>query len=96
MKTALANVDKWKAAFRDAVPGVTDPRIFQDPKSAAQEFKRQRAALDKPQNEDVATVRQRESTLQVQLAERNLENIELRRHAHTAQQYADPNIAQVR
>lgn len=45
--------------------------------------------------EDVSAWKQRESQLQVQLMEKILENLELRKHLQTAKAAAEPNVVQV-
>lgn len=41
-------------------------------------------------------IRRREAMLQIQLAERNLEAVELRRELNTAWSSADPNVIQLK
>lgn len=97
LHSALTAIEEWKAALREG--GGLDVRAVTDPTTAAAELRRVRTFAEKQQqqqpSEDVSTLRQREAALQMQLAERNLENIELRRHAHVARQCSDPSIAQV-
>lgn len=64
--------------------------------AAGQEMKRWYASLDKTPVDNAAMSKQREAALQLQLAEKNLENISLRQAAHAAHQQASPHIAQVK
>lgn len=45
--------------------------------------------------EEVTVLKQRESQLQVQLMEKIMENMELRKHLQTAKAAAEPNVVQV-
>lgn len=88
-------MDEWKNIFSSG--GNLDGRNVTDPAAAVAELKRLRTASEKMQPaEDQGTIRQREAVLQMQLAEKNLENIELRRQAYAAKQCMDPSISQVR
>lgn len=63
--------------------------------AAGIEMKRWLAGSDKGQIESVALTKQREAALQLQLAEKNLENLTLRQQAFASSQQARPHIAQV-
>lgn len=45
--------------------------------------------------DEVSALKQRESQLQVQLMDKMLENMELRKHLQTAKAAAEPNVVQV-
>ncbi|KAK9843755.1 hypothetical protein WJX81_004983 [Elliptochloris bilobata] len=65
--------------------------------SAAREADLQAArAAEKHLLDEAATLRARDVTLQQALAERNIDNVELRRQLAAARQAADPHIAQAR
>lgn len=63
--------------------------------AAGIEMKRWLAGSDKGQTESAALTKQREAALQLQLAEKNLENLTLRQQAFASSQQARPHIAQV-
>ena len=46
--------------------------------------------------DEVKVIRRREAALQIQVAERNLEAVELRRELNTAWSSADPNVIQLK
>lgn len=58
-------------------------------------MKRWVSSADRGQVENAAQSKQREAALQLQLAEKNLENLTLRQQAFTSTQQARPYIAQV-
>lgn len=97
LHTAVTALEDWRGAIREGTGG--DSKVPTDPAALSVELRRLRAAAEKQQQqgptEELSTIKQRERALQMQLAERNLENIELRRQAHAAQQCSDPKIAQV-
>ena len=66
-----------------------------DPRSLLSEMKKSRAG-EKQLQQELLTLKQREQRLQMHLAERDLETVDLRKQLHSARQAADPNIAQVR
>lgn len=59
------------------------------------EMKRWFSGGDKGQGDSLSMSKQKEAALQLQLAERNLENLALRQQAHANIQQARPQIAQV-
>lgn len=58
-------------------------------------MKRWFAGGDKGQTDSVGMSKQKEAALQLQLAERNLENLALRQQAYSGSLQASPHIAQV-
>jgi hypothetical protein len=93
LMVSLASTDEWREAVSVAVGGLNGESLT--PASAAAEVKRMRAAAEKVAQEPGAVNVHKEAAKQLQLAQRNLENVVLRRQAHNAQRYAFPSTAQV-
>jgi len=94
---SLATTDEWREAISTAAGVGVGQQL--DPAGAAAEVRRLRAAAEKasgqPQEVGGPVNVQKEAAKQLQLAQRNLENVVLRRQAHNAQRYAFPSTAQV-
>lgn len=90
LRRANAELDAWRKALAGDVPGSV---AVASPAAAA-------AALQKARDDAAAaqaqanTATQRAGGLEYGLAEKNLENVQLRRSLHTARQAADPSIVQ--
>jgi hypothetical protein len=93
LMASLASTDEWCEAVSMAVGGMSGEPL--NPASAAAEVKKLRAAAEKMVHEPGAVNVHKEAAKQLQLAQRNLENVVLRRQAHNAQCYAFPSTAQV-
>lgn len=93
LMASLASTDAWCEAVSMAVGGMSGESL--NPASAAAEVKKLRAAAEKVVVEPGAVNMHKGAAKQLQLAQRNLENVVLRRQAHNAQRYAFPSTAQV-
>ena len=79
--------------MRDVTSASLDGKAS-NPRSLLGEMKHLRSS-EKGLQGEILALKQREQRLQMHLAERNLEAVDLRKQLHTARQAADPNIAQV-
>lgn len=89
-----AQLEEWTSAFRDASSTGLDGKPVLDPRTLLSEMKKSRSG-EKQLQQELLALKQREQRLQMHVAERDLEAVELRRQLHAARQAADPNIAQV-
>ena len=89
-----AQLEEWTSAFRDVPSASLDGKASLNPRSLLGEMKHLRSS-EKGLQGEILALKQREQRLQMHLAERNLEAVDLRKQLHTARQAADPNIAQV-
>ena len=96
LMASLASTEEWRQAVGTAAGWGSAQQL--DPTGAAAEVRRLRAAAEKVQGQQAEPGPvnvQKEAAKQLQLAQRNLENVMLRRQAHNAQRYAFPSTAQV-
>lgn len=98
LKESQAQVDKWRGAFRDVakacglgIPSNRDPEVGQ----VVQIVTDIQASVKQLKDEN-RNMRHQEAALHVQLAEKNLENIELRRSLNNSWQATEPSILQVK
>mmetsp|Transcript_23737 Transcript_23737/g.52082 ORF Transcript_23737/g.52082 Transcript_23737/m.52082 type:complete len:347 (+) Transcript_23737:93-1133(+) len=95
---SLVAADRWRTAFKEiaALCGFpAGPGREPDIPSVVEAVQRIKTAEQSLQ-EEVKLLRKREAGLQIQLAERNLEAVELRRGLQSAWAAADPNVIQLK
>eukprot|EP00798_Chlamydomonas_sp_ICE-L_P017957 gene17957-24361_t len=95
---ALAVADKWRSAFKEVatVCGFSvQPGREPDIASVVESARRTRTSEQALQDES-KQLRRTEASLNIQLAERNLEVVELRRDLSNAWAAADPNVVQLK
>lgn len=92
------SLEEWTNTFRGVA---TEAGVALEPSAIllhlrqAQPQRHDALASTSGSGDEVSAWKQRESQLQVQLMEKILENMELRKHLQTAKAAAEPNVVQV-
>lgn len=98
LKQSNAALDRWRSAFKDVAEAcgfALPPAREQDLASIVEAVQRVNAS-ERQLQEEVGQLRKREAALQIQLAERSMDNVELRRELASTWQAADPSIIQLK
>ena len=91
-------MEEWQSTFRGiaAEAGLAlQPATILSHLRQTQQQRHDPPASTSGSAEEVSALKQRESQLQIQLMEKMLENMELRKHLQTAKAAAEPNVVQV-